>query len=461
MGMSSIVILLCLGVVLFIGYLAGQNVRDIKGFSVAKNSYGPFALMATIATSFLGAGLIIGTAEQAFSHGIVYIICLGGFCLQLILTAFFISPRIHSFQNILSLGDIIKETYGHRAQVIMGFFWTIFCIGIVTVQITALGNILNLFFPIDINLCKIIVTLVIVFYCCIGGIKSVVATDVVQFILMFVAISSATVLGFSELNGFNNIKSSVPDSYFTLLGDLSLTQFSVIFLSFLVGEAMAPSLFQRLLMTRSRQQATLVTLMAGIIMGFVFTFAGFLGIIAFARDNTIDATQVIPFVFNSILPIWFKGIAIAGILAIIISAADCYLNSASVSFINDIFKPKFKDISTKTELYIARIVTILLGMIALVISFSTKNILDILLGTYKFWAPTMLVPIIGIFFHKTLPRPFFYYSVIVSALFVILWEVLKLEEKTEINSIVAGFVFSAITYLILFFAKRFYKRLSH
>jgi SSS family solute:Na+ symporter len=61
-----------------------------------------------------------------------------------------------------------------------------------------------------------------------------------------------------------------------------------------------------------------------------------------------------------VLPTGLKGIVIAGIICIVMSSADSFLNSASVSFVNDILIPLGRAPRTERgQLHTAQVVNLL------------------------------------------------------------------------------------------------------
>jgi SSS family solute:Na+ symporter len=100
-----------------------------------------------------------------------------------------------------------------------------------------------------------------------------------------------------------------------------------------------------------------------------------------------------PSVIKSALPIGLRGFVAAGVISIVMSSADSFLNGAATGCVNDIVGVFSDNISPRKQLFLARTTNLLVGVLAVVFAISIPNILDILIFAYNFWAPTILVPL--------------------------------------------------------------------
>ena len=242
----------------------------------------------------------------------------------------------------------------------------------------------------------------------------------------------------------------MPASYFNPLQHLSIYEIIAIFFSLLLGDALIPPVIQRLLMSKTPKQAKYSMIFGGVGIIFICLIGGSLGMLAYALNPSIEPINAIPFLFEKILsqPL-LKVIFVCGLISAIMSSMDTYLNSLSVVLVNDIIQPLFKT-STKVELYIARIAVLITGVISIVLAMKGSNILDLLLDIYKFWGPTILIPLIGVLLNKPISKKGFYICFSLGVLINILWDLSKLQEKLLISSLVPGIFASAICYFILY-----------
>ena len=65
----------------------------------------------------------------------------------------------------------------------------------------------------DKDTCTLVLGAVVVLYSAFGGIKSVIVTDVIQFIILMLAIPIMTNMCLDEAGGINVVLNSIPDSH--------------------------------------------------------------------------------------------------------------------------------------------------------------------------------------------------------------------------------------------------------
>ena len=396
--MLNIIILIgYLLAIISIGIVTGKKVKNIVDFAVAGKNYSVLIIFATLSASFIGGGFSTGNAEKVFTYGIANIFFLFGFSLQIILVSLFVAPKMGKYRNAITAGDIIGQHYGKNAKIITGFLAVIVCAGILGAQIGAMGYIFNVFTGIPRVWGILIGCSVVILYSTMGGMRAVVAFDVLQFIILAVGIPLTLVLSVFYAGGVQNILAHVPASHFTLLADrFTVVSFVSLFLTFLVGETLVPPYVQRLLISDDPKITAKATFYSGLFSIPFFIVTGLLGLIALSMDSTLNPNHALPFIIMNALPIGISGIVIVAMVSIIMSSADSFLNSASVSIVNDIVVPlKKKGMSDRAQLKLAKIANLAVGIFSVVFALKIESILEILIYAYNFWAPIILVPLVS------------------------------------------------------------------
>lgn len=392
---QSIIIFSYLIIVLLIGIWAGRGVKDMKDFAVAGKSFGTMAIFATLSASFIGGGFSMGNAEKVFLVGISNIIALWGFSLKEILVAKYIAPNIIHYPDAISIGDIMEPAYGKESRIFAGVFGVILSAGILGAQIGAMGYIFNLFLGLDRATGIILGLSIVIIYSTIGGMKAVVWTDILQFIVLSVGIPLTLYFGIEHLGGWSQVVQNVPASHFTIsLEPMAIVALVSLFLTFLLGETLVPPYVQRLLIGKNNHNVRRGTLLSGLYSIPFFAATGAIGLVAFAMNPSLDANLAMPYVIQEALSPVLQAVVISAIISIIMSSADSFLNAAAIAFNNDIIKPILKTpLGDDAELRLARMITLAVGILAVVFALSIDSVLDILIYSYNFWAPTTLVPL--------------------------------------------------------------------
>ncbi len=433
---------------LWIGWRSSVGIEDLRQYLVSHQSFRTLALFSTIVASFVGAGFVMGTAEKSFEFGIGHALGLLGFGLQLFLTGWWVAPRMKRFRHMLTLGEVIEKHYGTVPQILTGVLWLSFCIGILTAQMSAMGNLITSLLGYDRALSILLSAGIVIIYCFMGGIRAVVATDVVQLVLLLLAIILVVICGVHYVGGWESLISAVPATHFVPTSYLSKWDLCFLFFSFLLGDALIPPVFQRLLMGKNEKVSRKAYMSAGLMVVPICALVFLHGLIAYAIDPATSKEEITVTLFNTTLALPFAVIALVGFMSVIMSSADSYLNAAAGAFVNDIIVPiSGRTLDSNQVLTIAKATTILLGSCSMLFAIAVQDIMDILLNTYQFWGPTLVIPLIGIFSNKTLPSWGFYASVLSGGLVVVLWNSLELETMTHVTSLVAGIIANALVYV--------------
>jgi len=413
---------LYLAAVLAVGVWAGRRIGSFEEYAVAGRSYSSFVVFATLSASFIGGGFTMGNAEKVFTFGIVNVVALWGFSLKEILVAKIIAPRVGAFPNAISPGDVMERDYGRAGKIITGIFAVLLCAGILGAQIGAMGYMFHLFLGLPVWAGIFIGMGTIIVYDTIGGMRAIVATDVLQFLILAIGIPICLYMGIRAVGGIGAIIDAVPSDHFRLFGSMNPVQFLSLFLTFLLGETLVPPYVRRLFISRDIKRIERGTFWSGVFSVPFFAISGGIGMVALTMDRGIDPNLSLPYVIQSALPAGVRGLVIAGVLAVVMSSADSFLNSASISFINDIVNPlRLVPLSDRTGLRWARVATLLTGSLAVIFALKIQSILGILIYAYNFWAPIILVPLVATFLGLRAPKAAFLAGAASGIAGVIVW----------------------------------------
>ncbi len=449
---DTFIIILFIVLTFYVGLRAASKVHSTNDFAVGGKSYGTFAILATLSASYIGGGYTFGLSEKVFTYGITYILALLGFSIQQILVATLIAPKMARFKSSISVGDMMGHLYGKHARTITAICSFLVCTGIIGAQINAMGYVFNLFLDLPIIYGILIGTTIVVIYAAVGGMCSVVATDILQFIVLIIILPLTFIISLMKLleQDSATLLSKIEPFHLSFNHEMGLTLIISLFLSLLLGETLVPPYVQRLLIGKTVKETARGTLISAIISIPFFVLVGLIGVVAYIYSPDLNPNLALPFVIDIMLPIGLKGLAVAAIISVIMSTADSYLNAASVALVHDLYKPLSHDkLSPQNELKWMRIITIIIGALATIFALTIESVLDILLYSYNFWAPLILTPLVfGIVKKYTLSSKQFVSLTCLTAFFMLIWSFI-LESYVSFDGLVAGVGFNLMLYLIM------------
>lgn len=408
MTLDYIIVLAYLAGILVLGLYVSTGIKNIQQYAVANRAYPAFIVFATLSASFIGGGFTLGNAEKVFMFGLVNVAALWGFSIKELLVAKYIAPKMDKYRDAISVGDIMQKAYGKPAKFITGILAVVVCTGIVGAQVGAIGYVFEVFLNIPQIWGILLGCGIVIIYVTFGGIKAVVITDVVQFIILAVGVPLALFFGIQMAGGLGAIKAAIPADHLSFPGSMPWVAFISLFLVFLLGETLVPPYVQRLLLGKNSDAVAKGTLWSGLFSFPFFLMTGMMGLVALTLNPELNPNLAMPYVIEQALPIGLRGLVVAAIISVVMSSADSFLNSAAVAFTHDVIKPlRETALSEKSELLLAKVVTFAMGVGAVFLATSIQSIMDLLIYAYQFWAPVILIPLIAaVFGYKTSTKQF-------------------------------------------------------
>lgn len=447
-------IIIYFALLIIIGYQTGKRIQDARDYNVAGERIIWPVMFATLAASIVGGGGSIGAAGNVFDNGLVFMFAFFGFGITTILTGYFIAPKLKNYNGAQSIGDVMEFHYGRATKYITGVLSVALCIGILGAQAVAIGAIFYVTLGTSIITGVVIGMGLVILYSTFGGLWAVIQTDALQFVVLGVIIPVSVFIGLFHIGGPVELVNKLPETYFTFLGDWKLGAFISLFITFLFGEALVPPYAQRAFSSKDSKHAQKGYVTTGIYL-ILFTFVvSILGLITYILYPNIEPDQALPTMLTTLLPTGLVGLAIAALLAIIMSTASSYLNATTVAFIQDVYIPLMKrsgkPINDKKTLMLGKIVTFITGVASAVFALSIPNIIDALTAAYTLWAPTVVFPlIVGVLF-KVQNKYAGIGGILAGGLVTIFWSFF-LGNPYGVTGLAPGLIANIITFLFIYF----------
>jgi sodium/proline symporter len=343
------------------------------------------------------------------------------------------------------------------SAMIVVFFFVFY----IAAQFSGAGKVLNKTFGLDPFWGIIISSVVVTFYCVMGGFIAVVVTDVFQSILMIFTlvvfpVIALLVAGSHDIHLIQSIQEAGPD-YFSLTKGISGSSAVILVLSGLswaLGYTGQPQLLTRMMAIRDHRGvqtakwvATVWTLLAYIgailigMFGIAFVHGGLLG--QEVTRLSQDAEKILPVMVVALVNPILAGVLLSGVISAMMSTASSELTVSSASITEDIYSNfrKNQD-SPKKLLYLNQAMTFVVGAVAIVLAFAMQDTVYGLVsyawsGIGSSFGPALLL----LLFWKRFSRAGIFASLISGTLSTVLWKNL-FEAQTGISERLASFIFS-------------------
>ncbi|NMB83194.1 MAG: sodium:solute symporter family protein, partial [Ignavibacteria bacterium] len=437
---------------LLIGYLSGSK-KKITGkeeFLLNNRNVGLLLFILTNVSTWYGG--ILGVGEFTYRSGILSWVTQGlPYYIFAIAFAFMFAPKIRS-ASLFTIPDKLEQTYGRTVGLITAVL--IFILVSPAPYILMIGSLIKLIFGIDLIWSLILSTLLSSAYLIKGGYRSDLYTDVLQFFVMFIGFMIIVFVSFTEVGGIGYLKTTLPETHFSISGGAFPLYLIVWFLIALWTFA-DPGFHQRCYAAKSGSVAKwgiIISIFFWILFDFLTTTTGL-----FARaalPNLENPVFAFPLYAEKILGNGLKGIFYSALFATIISTSNSFLFISGTTFGKDLVS-KFYSSSNQTEkkliLYV-KLGIVISGIIAVILSYTIQSVIDLWYLMGSFCLPGLILLIFGSYYDRL--RVSSYYAIleiIIGSSTSIAWHFTRDQLANSIFTIIepmiVGLTFAVIIHL--------------
>lgn len=415
--------------------------------------------LSVVATD-VGGGFSIGLGGLGFVMGLSGSWLLFTGLLGAWLSAVFLIPTVSKMarkENFLSFPQFLGKVFNKEVAMVAGIISALGYLGFTSSQILAGAKLASATFEgLAINEALLVMGVIAVVYTVLGGLKAVIYTDTIQWIVLMAGlILVALPVSFHQLGGMDEIRLSLQPE-FLKLNNVSWQQivnwmFTIIPIWFI-----GMTLYQRIYAAKDTKTAQRGWFIAGLfeypVMAFIGVILGMfsrvaldIGIIEGYSLSSIDAEMGLPLLLKTILPVGFLGIVLAAYFSAIMSTADSCLMASSGNIITDVLKRH----NYKKSLKYSQLITLIVGVVALLIAFKMPNVLELMLHSYSFMVSGMLLPVMVALFFRHPSSKGSLWAMITGGSLTLVLTVTSINLPFELDPIIFGIGFSFLTYFLV------------
>ena len=397
-------------------YFMNKN-EGASDFFLAGREMGSVHIGLSVVATDVGGGFSIGLGGLGFVMGISGSWMLFTGLIGAWISAVILIPRVKQMSTDLdfyTFPDIFDHFYNSKVAFIAGIISAIGYIGFTSSQVLAGAKLASAsFIHLDIQAALYIMGGIIVLYTFMGGMKAVIYTDTVQWIILMTGLIFVGIpVSYFALGGWSAISHAVPDKMFSL-SNISWQQILNWGITIIPIWFVGMTLYQRIYASRTEKEAKKAWYLAGLfewpIMAFMGVLLGLLGKVAAMQGMfnylghetvaSMDPELGLPMLLRTVLPVGLMGVMMSAYFSAIMSTADSCLIAASGNVTSDILRKIFKwEHDDDKLLRISQIVTLVLGVLALLLASFMNSVLNLMLYSYAFMVSGLLIPILGALF---------------------------------------------------------------
>ncbi|NRA73907.1 MAG: hypothetical protein HRU36_04115 [Rickettsiales bacterium] len=444
---SHIDIAIVIGYMVFclvIGLLNYGKIKNIRDYTLGIKPFSTIVLLVTTFATVVNARHI-GDVGKTYKLGLTYMIAMFFTPLGWLIFLKILTPNIDMFRKhkFISLSDIMEYWYGKTGRWSTNIISILLSVSITAMSAIAIGYLLHHFLEIPENIGMIIALVIVTLYSAFGGITAVAFTDLFQFLIFFIALPISCFIGYQKTGGIGNVWDTLPKTH-TKINDFPL--FSSFIFYALMPYCSIPYI-QRVLIAKNKKQFIRSFYSIPILLIPLIIIVSLMGLITYYTNPNIESDKVLYYFINNYLPIGIKGFVVAGLLAMIMSTQDSYLNAISSLISHDMCKKIWPSLTDKQELLIARSSCVVVSLLSVLVIYFSTGILEILWGIDNLCAPLVAIPLVAGLIGTQIDKKSFILVVIFSITAVTITQFIT--GTFDTRSISVGMATSAIVLYIL------------
>ncbi|MCP5345892.1 MAG: sodium/proline symporter [Pseudomonadales bacterium] len=385
-------IVIYLGILLVLGYLASRRIRSMKDFVIGGKSLSYWVAAFSAQATGESAWLLLGVTGMGAMVGFSAYWIVVGEVLGVTVAWFVMASRFKRLTDkyeSLTVIDYLVSRFRARSQtlrLISAASLSIFVLIYISAQIDATGSAFETFLAWDYHIGAIVGFVIVAIYCIAGGFLAAAWTDMFQGAIMLLCLVALPLVAFHTIDNGGLIFARLQEIDPGLVSFWGSGGFTPMNLAVVIGMGLiglgflgSPQVFARLIAIRDEaqiQRGSWVAVLFTLLAGFSAVSIGILGRYLFTGQG-VDPTGVLGNGAQNVLselveytfPPWIIGLYVAAVLSAIMSTVSSLLIMAAGSVTHDVYERLFNpDITNHQARVLCRRVTLAMAALALVIA---------------------------------------------------------------------------------------------
>jgi len=392
--------------ILVAGMSFSKTGSSMKSFFAAGGDVPWWISGLSLFMGFFSAGTFVVWGSIAYSYGWVAITIQLTMCLAGFLVGLFLAPRWKN-TNVLTAAEYITNRLGlkvQKAYTYIFLFISLFTTGAFLYPVAKIVEVTT-GFPLQSSI--LLLGGICILYVTVGGLRAVVVTDVLQFVILTAAVLIVVPLSFQKTGGVTAFLDKTPEGFFSIFnGEFSplfIVAFAIYNLFFLGGNW---SYIQRYTTVRTKKDARKV----GLLFGSLYLISPILWMLPPMIYRTINPELsgladegAYLMMCKLALPQGLLGLMLGGMVFATASSLNGSLNIAAGVFTNDIYKLLRPNTPNNKLMKVARYSTIGFGLLAIVVALLIPlmgGIVNVVISVAALTGVPLYLPIIWTLFSK-------------------------------------------------------------
>ncbi|ACB26682.1 SSS family solute:Na+ symporter [Methylobacterium sp. PvP062] len=357
-----------------ISFSVRRHARSAGSFTSGGTRYPAFLIGFLLMSEFIGTATSVGTTQTAYRVGVSAAWNVLALAVGFVLYAILLAPRFKELgENTIS--GALAKAYGRPTKLATSVIM-IFALQIVAVSTYAGGGtILAGLLNVDRTSAIVITGIVATLYVSVGGMRSVIYTNVLHAVVKYLGILAAVAFGLSQVGGFDNLRAHVPEAMFAV----DTVGWSQIFAWMVAGIGAVFStqyVIQAINTVQDGRTARQASFYCAFLLVPFGIGAALVGVCAAALLPGIPAIQALPGLIARMDDL-LAAIVVAGLAGSLFGTISALSIGAATLLFKDFYHPRRRSEDGTSSLRFVRSMTVLVGLIPIPLAIFAPDILKV------------------------------------------------------------------------------------
>lgn len=378
---------------------ASRHTISLEDYLVSRNRVGTGMALSTIVASAMGAWILFSPPEVGATSGLAGI---AGYCIGQATPAALFAIMGTRMRFLMPAGHSLNEYVLHRfgramyrlTLVIVVFYMFVY----LAAELTAIAKAVELMAGVPLWLTALLVITAVFIYTLVGGLEATIFTDAIQFAVIVPLLLLSFAIAVFALGGWGNAVAPVSQAapeLLTLAHGPGIKFGATLVIAVIAAEMFNQTNWQRVYACKSDQVVRRSFLGSFLLILPMLLIAGLLGILAM-HFGFNDDRAFFSLIQALALPNWVSIAVLVLVLALVMSSLDSLLNGIASLFTNDLLR-LFPKKSTEDILQLTRLLTLVVGLPAILIAARGYNVLYLFLMADLICAGALFPVLFGLY----------------------------------------------------------------
>ncbi|XP_055642806.1 sodium-coupled monocarboxylate transporter 1-like [Toxorhynchites rutilus septentrionalis] len=376
----------------YFGFVSKIKQNNTKEYLLGGKTMSKFPVSASLIATHVSGITMLGVPSEMYAHGTQYAVCIiCALCVTVLMEKIYL-PVFYDLQ-VTSVFTYLQKRFDRNVRTAASLVYALACMIYIPIVVYVPALAFSQVTGINLHLITPVICVICIFYTTVGGLRAVVWTDTLQFLLMIGATLAIIFLGIANVGGFIEVWEAADRGGRLVFFDMNpdpfvRTSFWTVTLGlstmWVSNLGVSQGCVQRFLAVPDMKVAknSLIIFTGGLI--FIKMCSCFTGLLMYAKYESCDPytvrkveklDQILPYYIMDVgskIP-GLPGLFVSGIFSAALSTMSSSLNTLAGTIYEDFIRHRYPHSTEKTASSVMKCLVVLLGAIVIGLVFVAER----------------------------------------------------------------------------------------